>query len=136
MGTVIDIRQVPVSKVKVQLRNLETGEVTESTETNANGEYEFDEVIPNGYVVEMVLAGGYVISLSNAGSVGRYETLQTVIQLPGRWDSVRQSMLPTAVSLGFVGMSSQTTMTIATLAIAVTQNISPISAGEPVSPLR
>jgi hypothetical protein len=32
-----------------------------------------------------VMADGYVVGLSNAGSLARFETLQTVIQLPGRW---------------------------------------------------
>jgi len=136
VGTVIDIRQVPVGKVKVQLRNLDTGAVVDEAETNANGEYEFDVEKPSSFVVEMVLVDGYVIALSNAGSLARYETMQTVIQLPGRWDTVRQNMIPNQVTLGFVGVSAQTSLTGATLTLAVGQGISPVSAGEPVSPMR
>jgi hypothetical protein len=134
MGTVIDIRQVPVANVKVQLRNLESGMVVDSTQTDDNGDYQFDIKVPSSYVVEMVLVDGYVIALSNAGSVARFETLQTVIQLPGRWDSIRQNVMATQPSLGFLGMSSQTTMTVATMLIAANQDISPVDAGEPVSP--
>ena len=136
VGTVIDIRQVPVGKVKVQLRDLDTGAVIDEAETNANGEYEFDVETPSSFVVEMVLVDGYVIALSNAGSLARYETLQTVIQLPGRWDAARRNMVPNQVTLGFVGVSSETTMTGTTLSMAVDQGISPVDAGEPVSPLR
>ena len=136
LGTVIDIRQVAVAKVKVQLRNLDTGAVMDEAETNANGEYEFDVETPSSFVVEMVLVGGYVIAISNAGSLARFDTLQTVIQLPGRWDTVRQNLIPNQVTLGFVGVSAQTSLTGATLTLAVGQGISPVSAGEPVSPLR
>jgi hypothetical protein len=133
-GTVIDIRQVPVSNVKVQLRNLETGAVVATTETNENGEYIFEIEVPSSYIVEMVLVDGYVIALSNAGSIARYETLQTVIQLPGRWDSVRHNVTATQSTLGFLGMSSETAMTIKTLIMAGTRDISPVDAGEPISP--
>ena len=134
IGTVIDIGQIPVARVKVQLRNLDTGTVMETAVTDDNGEYEFDIDVPSSYVVEMVLVDGYIISLSNAGSVARYETLQTVIQLPGRWDPVRQKLLPSQTTFGFVGVSSEITMTAATMSLAVGQDISPMDAGEPVSP--
>jgi hypothetical protein len=42
--------------------------------------------------------------------------------------------MATQPSLGFLGMSSQTTMTVATMLIAANQDISPVDAGEPVSP--
>lgn len=134
IGSVIDIRLIPVTRVKVQLRNLDTGTVTESAMTDDNGEYEFDIEVPSSYVVEMVLVDGYIISLSNAGSVARYETLQTVIQLPGRWDALRQALLPNQTTFGFVGVSSEISMTAATMSLAVTHDISPMDAGEPVSP--
>ena len=58
-------------------------------ETLANdaGEYEFLLDDPGTYVVEMSMVDGYVLALSNAGSLARYETLHTVVQLPGRWDA-------------------------------------------------
>ena len=136
VGTVIDIRQVPVTYVKVQLRDLDSGALVGETETNANGEYAFEVLNPGNFVVEMVLVDGYVIALSNAGALARYETLQTVIQLPGRWDAVRRIMIRNQITLGFVGVSSETSMTGATLARALDQSISPVDAGEPVSPLR
>ena len=53
------------------------------TIANDNGEYEFLVDDPGTYVVEMVMVDGYVLALSNAGSLARYETLHTVVQLPG-----------------------------------------------------
>ena len=133
IGTVIDIRQVPVAHVKIQLRNLITGVVAEQVESNENGEYQFETSDPSTYVVEMVMVDGYVVALSNAGSLARYETMRTLVQLPGRWDTQVRSMVMDQSSAHFLGVSSQSTMTAATLNIAVNMNIAPISSGEPVS---
>lgn len=134
VGSVIDIRQVPVAGAKVQLRNLANGTVQQVTESDANGEYQFDVDNPSNYVVEMVLVDGHILALSNAGTLGRYETMRTVIMLPGRWDARLREMVAVQNMGSFVGMSSQTTMTATTLLLAVDMNISPTNAGEPVSP--
>lgn len=134
VGTVIDIRQMPVANAKVRLRNLNTGQIEQETETNDKGEYVFQLADPGTYVVEMVTIDGTIIALSNAGSLARYETLQTVVQLPGIWNlASRRVMMQTNVS-DFVGMSSALSITAATLTLAVEQNIRPLDAGEPVSP--
>ena len=136
IGTVIDIRQLPVAYVRVQLRNLVTGQVAQETQSNGEGEYEFVVEEPSTYVVEMLMVDGYVIALSNAGSLARYETLQTVIQLPGRWDAALRNMTLPQNPANFLGMSAQATMTAATLNMAVDQNIAPVDSGEPVSPVK
>jgi hypothetical protein len=87
LGTVIDIRQVPVAHARVQLRNLDTGNIEQEDDANEAGEYGFELTEPGTFVVEMVMVDGYVLALSNAGAIGRYETMNTVVQLPGRWDS-------------------------------------------------
>jgi hypothetical protein len=132
IGSVIDIRQVPVARVKIQLRSLITGAVDKVGESDANGEYEFDLVDPGSYVVEMVLVDGYVVALSNA-ALGRFETMRTVVQLPGRWDSQLRAMIMPQNSASFLGMSAQTTMTAATMTMAANMNIAPVNSGEPVS---
>jgi hypothetical protein len=134
IGTVIDMRQVPVANAKVRLRNLNTGRIEQEAQTNEKGEYAFAVAEPGTYVVEMVMADGTIIALSNAGALARYETLQTVVQLPGRWDIADNRMELTTDMSNFVGMSSASTMTAATLTMAVEQNITPLDAGEPVSP--
>jgi len=133
VGAVIDIGQVPVAKVKVRLRNFVTGEVVAEVESNANGEYSFLEVEPGTYVVEMFIDGRYIVSVSNVGAVGRNQTLQTVVQLAGRWDLARQTVVTPENAFNFVGVSAATTMAAATMSAAVTENITPSAQGVPVS---
>jgi hypothetical protein len=136
IGTVIDIRQVPVAYARVQVRNLITGQIADQSQANENGEYDFVIEQPSTYVVEMTMVDGYVLALSNAGMLARYETLHTVVQLPGRWDSTLNSMSIPQNPVNFLGMSAATTMTAATLALAAEMNVAPVDAGEPVSPLQ
>jgi hypothetical protein len=134
VGSVIDIRQIPVGDAQVQLRDLKTGAVLAQDVTTELGEYEFAGVEPGTYVVEMVLSADYVIALSNAGSLARFQTLQTVIQLPGRWDFAARTMSIPVAPISFFGIGSANTMTSSTMTMAADSNIRPIDAGEPVSP--
>lgn len=134
IGTVIDIRQVPVANVRVQLRNLDTGNVEQAGESDEDGEYEFVLEETGSYVVEMVMVDGYVVALSNAGSLARFETLQTVVQLPGRWNQVTRTMVMPQDMSTFFGMSAETTMTAATVQLAVEQELKPANPGTRVSP--
>jgi hypothetical protein len=135
VGTVLDIRQAPVPNATVQLRNLDTGNVEQTTESDGEGEYDFAIEDPATYVVEMVMADGYIVALSNAGSLARYETLNTVVQLPGRWDFASRSLVRSENVVNFFGMSASTTMTATTIAIAVDASIPPANPGTPVSPV-
>lgn len=132
VATVIDILQTPVALVRVQLRDLETGSVLATGETNRRGEYAFTQIEPGTYVVEMVMAE-YVVGLSNAGSLRRYETLNTVVQLPGRWDYDTRSVVVGVNAANFFGMGSLNTMTASTLTMAIESEIRPADV-EPVSP--
>ncbi|MFM8532069.1 MAG: hypothetical protein ACKOEC_00490 [Acidimicrobiia bacterium] len=132
IGTVIDIRMIPVAAVRVQLRNLANGTVQQAQETNEAGEYDFPVDDPSTYVVEMALTDGQVIALSNAGSLARNDTLRTVIQLPGRWDTLRGVVLPPN-AVNFMGLGSAQTMTSATIQVAADLSIAPVNSGEPVS---
>ncbi len=134
VGTVIDIRQVPVAHAKVQLRNLDDGTIAQQTESSEDGGYNFEVEEPGTYVVEMVMTDGYIVALSNAGALGRFETMQTVIQLAGRWDAARAQVVAVQSLSGFFGMSAQTTMTATSLEAAVNANISPTDPGIKVSP--
>lgn len=134
VGTVIDIRQMPVAHARLALRDLASGKVEQEGQSNENGEYEFTVLQPSTYVVEMLMTDGRVLALSNAGLLGRYETLNTVVQLPGRWEAGRAELVVPQHLASYFGMSAQTSMTAATLQIALDQNITPVDAGEPVSP--
>jgi hypothetical protein len=134
IGNVIDIRQVPVAYARVQLRNLTTAKIDDVKQADANGNYEFIVEMPGTYVVEMAALDGYVIALSNAGALARFETLRTVVQLPGRWDFSRGAMLAIQDMSSFFGMSAANSMTATTLSLAAEQSLNTIEAGEPVSP--
>ncbi len=134
IGTVIDIRRIAVAGVTIQLRNLDTGNVEEKIESNELGEYEFEIDESGTYIVEMVLADGSTLAISTAGSLARFQTLQTVVQLPGRWDSASRAMTVPQNMTGFVGMSAETTMTATTIRMAVANDVKPANPGIPVSP--
>jgi hypothetical protein len=134
VGNVIDIRQVPVPYARVQLRNLTTAQIAAVKETDEHGNYEFIVAEPGTYVVEMARLDGYVIALSNAGALARYETLRTIVQLPGRWDFSRRSMFMAPNVSDFFGLSAANTMTATTLSLAAEQSLTNLEAGEPVSP--
>jgi len=82
----------------------------------------------------MVTVEGTVLALSNAGSLLRDETLQTVIQLPGRWDFASGTMIVTPDISTFFGISSRTTITAITIQLAMEQKVAPADPGVPVSP--
>lgn len=134
IGSVIDIQRVPVPYAKVQLRNLNTGGIEQTAESDDAGDYAFEVEDPGTFVVEMVHLDGQIVALSNAGTLSRFETLQTIVQLPGRWDGARRLMTMPQDITSFFGMSAETTMTAATLALAAESNITPSNPGVPVSP--
>jgi hypothetical protein len=136
IGQVVDIRDMPVAQANLQLRNLINGTVKTGAVSDANGEFQFTVEEPGTYVVEMVMAGGDVIALSNAGSLARYETLRTLVRLPGRWFGLGRGLVLPQYATNFVGMSAATTMTARTVSIALEQSIQPVDSGEPVSPFR
>lgn len=134
IGSVIDVKRTPVAKVKVRLRNISTGEVMAETESDNNGDYAFPELDPGLYVVEMFIDDRYVVALSNTGTVARFETVQTVIQLPGRWDLGSQSIMAASNPVTFMGMSAATTFTAATLVTALAQEVPTADQGVLTSP--
>jgi hypothetical protein len=84
--------------------------------------------------VEVVGGAGQVVALSNAGALARYETLQTLVRLPGRWDSASRKIELSQNMTSFVGMSAAHTMTAATLTLAIAMDVPPVDPGEAVSP--
>lgn len=134
VGTVLDVAQMPVAYARLQLRELKTGGIVGKTESNDRGEYEFTVVEPGLFVVEMLVKENQVLALSNAGLLARYQTLQTFIQLTGRWNFTSRSMSTPVPRSGFLGFGAARSMTSTTIALAADADIRPIDAGEPVSP--
>ena len=134
IGSVVDLRMDPVARVRVQLRNLTSGGVEHATRTAADGTYVFPVDEPGTFVVEMLSEDGSLVALSNAGSLLRYETLHTTVQLPGLWDASANHVVVQPKVLDFFGMSAATTMTAATIGIAGGANVGPADPGIPVTP--
>ena len=134
VGLVIDVSQVPVPGAMVRLRDILSGDVVQESQANDNGEYRFLVAEPGTYVVEMVLPNGHVAALSNAATLEREQTLETVVQLPGRWNRVDRTVGAPYRAMDMFGAAGARTLTADTIIIAVQQNISALDAGEPVSP--
>lgn len=134
VGAVVDIMQEPVKNARLRLRNLTTGNVEQEGTSDENGAFQFTVLESGTYVVEMVMVDGYVVALSNATSVGRFETMMTRVTVPGRWNAPQQRVVYTQNMAAYLGVSGQLSMTAETLELAVEQNITPKDAGEPVSP--
>ena len=66
--------------------------------------------------------------------MARYETLQTVIQLSGRWNLETLNVDRIQNLFDFIGLSSAFSITGQTLTMAAEQSIAPRDPGEPVSP--
>ena len=134
VGMVIDVSQVPVPGAVVRLRDMVSGDVVQESQANDNGEYRFLVAEPGTYVVEMVLPNGQVAALSNAATLERHQTLQTIVQLAGQWNNIDRTAGMPYRFLDTLGASGARTLTADTITIAVQRNISALHAGEPVSP--
>ena len=134
VGMVVDVSQVPVRAAMVRLRDIVSGDVVQESQANDHGEYRFLVAEPGTYVVEVVLASGHVAALSNAAALERFQTLQTLVQLPGHWNSVDRTVRAPYRTMDIFGVSRARPLIADTLIIAVQRNISALDAGEPVSP--
>jgi hypothetical protein len=65
-GTVRDAQGQALPNAKLQLRNVDTGQLVATTRAGANGAYEFTGVNPGNYVVEIVDDSGKIVGLSPA----------------------------------------------------------------------
>jgi hypothetical protein len=63
-GTAQNAQSQPLSGVRVQLRNVDTGQLAGSTTSATNGAYSFTGLNPANYVVEILDAAGNVIGTS------------------------------------------------------------------------
>jgi len=65
-GTVRDAQGQILPNVKLQLRNVDSGQLVATTRAGADGTYEFNGINPGNYIVEIVDDDGRVIGLSPA----------------------------------------------------------------------
>ena len=134
VGIAVDAHRVPVAGARLRLRDLNTGEILAFADANEDGEFVFPDVEPGSYVVEMILGDRSVVAVSNAGTIVRTETLQTVVQVAGRWDAATKTVVPLGSNWLWAGLSAADTMAGQSMLIAAGQSVPPANAGEPVSP--
>ena len=65
-GTVRDAQGQILPNAKLQLRNVDSGQLVATTRAGADGAYEFSAINPGNYIVEIVDDSGRVIGLSPA----------------------------------------------------------------------
>jgi hypothetical protein len=68
-GTVRDAQGQALPNAKLQLRNVETGQVVARTRAGADAAYQFSNVPPGNYIVEIVDDSDRVIGLSAAAAL-------------------------------------------------------------------
>jgi hypothetical protein len=68
-GTARDAQGQPLASAKLQLRNIDTGQVVATTRAGADAAYQFAGIVPGNYVVEIVDDSGKVLGLSVASSM-------------------------------------------------------------------
>lgn len=107
IGTARAADRNPIPEARLQLRNLRTGQIVQNTIANADGQFAFRSLEPGTYLVEMTLADGSVVALSEAVTIGAGEVVQTLVQLASRtrtfgwwFGSTTASALSSAAGLG------------------------------------
>jgi hypothetical protein len=68
-GTVRDEQGQPLPNAKLQLRNVDTGQIASRTRAGADAAYEFSAVPPGNYIVEIVDDSDRVIGISAAAAL-------------------------------------------------------------------
>src|SRR5262245_6227765 len=70
---------------RVQIRDLKTGQLVNSTTTNATGEFSFENLKPGDYIVELANAAGNVQGMSAPFTLGaaKIATVSVVAVAPG-----------------------------------------------------
>lgn len=99
----------PLPSTKVQIRNLQTATVVDSTVTGPAGEYTFENLPPANYVIELVSEDGRIIGMSSPFQLdpGMMVTVSVV--------SVGQGAMATSgngAGLSLFGMGPTTTLVV------------------------
>ena len=112
-GTVVNHDNTPVANARLRLRDGTTGQTVQITQGDRAGRFTFLGVSPGRYVVELVDRRDNVLALGRLFSLGRLETVTTVVRLAassswysGFFGSVALAVIGTAAALGVTAVSN------------------------------
>ena len=80
-GTVWRSNDAPVPDAPLQLRDVSTGQVVQSTRANELGRFTFSKVTAGSYIVELVDENRNVLALGEMFTIGPTESVATFIRL-------------------------------------------------------
>ena len=99
----------PFANHTARLRSVQTGDVVASTRTSASGSFEFSNLFPGGYVIEIADASGKVVGISGVTTVSAGGTMVAAITastpvVGGAVSTPRALLLVAAGIAGAVGV--------------------------------
>ena len=80
-GTVWDAAESGVGGARVRLRNVVTGGIEAMATTEGTGQFQFADVEPGTYIVEVVNGQGGIAAVGQSFTVGAGESLATFVRL-------------------------------------------------------
>jgi len=123
-GNALDSTNVKMSHALVRLRDARFGQIVATELTDASGLFEFRNVEPGSYIVEVMGNDASVLAASQILNVNAGEVASAVVKLP----------LKVPTLLGILGSNSpQTAALIVTQAVA--SGVAAVVATDPVSPI-
>ncbi len=112
-GTVVSHDNTPIANARLRLRDVTTGQTVQTTEGDQAGRFTFLAVPPGRYVVELVDRRNNVLALGRLFSLGRLETVTTVVRLAastpwyaGFFGGVALAVIATAAALGVTAVGN------------------------------
>jgi hypothetical protein len=101
-----------IAGARVQLRNLDDGEVVATTVGDEAGKFTFANIEPGTYVVELVGANGKVITVGQAFVIAQGETVATFVRIgskapwfAGFFNNAALAVAATAASQGVTALA-------------------------------
>ena len=112
-GTVVNHDNTPVAHPRLRLRDVTTGQTVQIAEGDQAGRFTFLGVPPGRYVVELIDRRDNVLALGRLFSLGRLETVTTVVRLAasthwyaGFFGGVALAVIGTAGAVGVTAVSN------------------------------
>lgn len=112
-GTVVHHDNTPIPNARLRLRDVTTGQTVQITEGDHAGRFTFLGVPPGRYVVELVDRRDNVLAVGGLFSLGRLETITTVVRLAassswysGFFGSIALAVIATAAAIGVTAVGN------------------------------